>query len=112
MTAVEYANAVAHSVPAANGEPSYIAATVDESFDTKSKEIAIDLIEEALPAYLTHRLTNVVTDTLVKTITGNNIPAIQELVPNLAEVFCITDPSLPDNPIVYASDGTCSTHHH
>jgi hypothetical protein len=31
---------------------------------------------------------------------------MRELIPSLAEVYCISDPSLPDNPIVYASEGT------
>ncbi|KAI7042315.1 hypothetical protein KC352_g46504, partial [Hortaea werneckii] len=29
---------------------------------------------------------------------------MRELIPSLAEVYCVTDPSLPDNPIVYASE--------
>ncbi|KAK5167981.1 uncharacterized protein LTR77_006548 [Saxophila tyrrhenica] len=104
MTAIEYANSIADNIPAGRGELPYVAASVDEAFDAKSKAMAEDLVEEALPAYLTHRLTSVVTETLVKTITGNSIPAMQDLIPNLAEVYCITDPALPDNPIVYASD--------
>ena len=63
------------------------------------------LLEDALPAYVTHRLTQLVTESLVKEITGNNAPIMRELIPSLAEVYCITDPSLPDNPIVYASEG-------
>lgn len=104
-TAVEYANAVATNIPASQGESPFIAASMDATFDAKSREIAEELLEEALPAYLTHRLTTIATDTLVKTITGNNIPAMQDLIPNLAEVYCISDPSLADNPIVYASEG-------
>jgi len=104
ITAVEYANAIADHIPAPRGEAPYAAASVDEAFDAKSRAIAQELIDEALPAYLTHRITAVVTETLVRTITGNAIPAMQDLIPNLAEVYCITDPALPDNPIVYASD--------
>lgn len=104
-TAVEYANAIATNIPVTHGEPQFVAASINENFDAKSREIAEELLDEALPAYLTHRLTTIVTDTLVKTITGNNIPAMQDLVPNLAEVYCISDPSLADNPIVYASEG-------
>lgn len=36
---------------------------------------------------------------------GQNTPIMREMIPSLAEVYCITDPSLPDNPIVYASQG-------
>ena len=68
-----------------------------------------ELVDDALPAYITHRLVTVVTDSLVKEITGNNAPIMRELIPSLAEVYCITDPSIPDNPIVYASEGTFTT---
>jgi hypothetical protein len=64
-----------------------------------------ELVDDALPAYLTHRLVQIVTDSLVKEITGNIAPVLRDLIPSLAEVYCISDPSLPDNPIVYASEG-------
>lgn len=69
------------------------------------------LVEEALPAYLTQRLVELVTDTLVKEITGNGAPVVRELIgSSLAETFCIStnDPE-DDNPIVYASEGFYST---
>lgn len=104
FAAIEYANAIADRIPTTPGHPPYIAATLDDRFDAESKRTVEDLVEEALPAYVTHRLVTLVTDTLVKEITGNNAPIMRELVPSLAEVYCVTDPSLPDNPIVYASE--------
>ncbi|EMD00802.1 hypothetical protein BAUCODRAFT_61939 [Baudoinia panamericana UAMH 10762] len=104
ITAVEYANAIADQVPTSPGHPPYVAATLDDRFEAKSKRIVEDLVDEALPAYVTHRLVTLVTDTLVKEVTGNSAPIMRELVPSLAEVYCVTDPSLPDNPIVYASE--------
>lgn len=105
IAAVEYANAIAHQLQAPPGHPPYAAATIDERFEARSRQTVEDLVEEALPAYLTYRLVSLVTDTLVKEITGNSAPIMHELIPSLAEVYCITDPSLPDNPIVYASEG-------
>lgn len=107
MTAIEYANALAESIPTPQGHPPYIAATLDDRFEAKSRRVVEDLVDDALPAYITHRLVSLVTDTLVKEITGNNAPIMRELIPSLAEVYCVTDPSLPDNPIVYASEGKC-----
>ncbi|KAK3071748.1 hypothetical protein LTR53_008076 [Teratosphaeriaceae sp. CCFEE 6253] len=104
ITAIEYANAIAEQIPTTPGHPPYLAATLDDRFEAKSGEIVEDLVDEALPAYITHRLVALVTDTLVKEITGNNAPIMRELIPSLAEVYCVTDPSLPDNPIVYASE--------
>lgn len=105
ITAVEYANAIAEQIPTNEGESSYIAAALDDAFATKSQKILEDLLVEALPAFLTHRMVALVTDSLVKAITGQGVPLMKELIPNLAEVFCISDPSLSDNPIVYASEG-------
>ncbi|TKA69048.1 hypothetical protein B0A55_08719 [Friedmanniomyces simplex] len=104
IAAVEYANALAEQIPTAPGHPPYIAATLDDRFEARSSEIVEDLVDDALPAYITHRLVTLVTDTLVKEITGNNAPIMRELIPSLAEVYCVTDPSLRDNPIVYASE--------
>lgn len=106
QAAVEYANAVANQLPVDGDHAPYIAATLNARFDSRTKELVEDLVEDALPAYVTHRLTALVTESLVKEITGNNAPVMRELIPSLAEVYCITDPSLPDNPIVYASEGT------
>jgi hypothetical protein len=105
QTAVEYANAVANQLPTESDHPPYIAATLNVRFQSRMQENVESLIEDALPAYVTHRLTQLVTESLVKEITGNNAPIMRELIPSLAEVYCITDPSLPDNPIVYASEG-------
>jgi len=104
ITAIEYANAVAEQIPTEPGQQPFLAAMLDEDFETRSRQIVEELVEEALPAYVTYRLTSLVTDTLVKEITGNNAPIMRELVPSLAEVYCVTDPALPDNPIVYASE--------
>ena len=105
ITAIEYANAIAGQIPTTPGEPRYVAATLDEAFEEKSRQTADDLVEEALPGYLTHRLVSMVTESLVKEITGTNMPLMRDLIPSLAEVYCISDPSLPDNPLVYASEG-------
>jgi len=105
QAAVEYANAVANQLPVDGDHAPYIAATLNARFESRMKEIVEDLVQDALPAYVTHRLTGLVTESLVKEVTGNNAPVMRELIPSLAEVYCITDPSLPDNPIVYASEG-------
>lgn len=106
IAAVEYANAIARQLHPLSGHKPLGAATLDQQFEARSKQTVEALVEEALPAYLTHRLVSLVTDTLVKEITGNSAPIMTELIPSLAEVYCISDPSMPDNPIVYASEGT------
>ena len=100
VSAVEYANAIARTL----GRGS-VAADLDPGFEKLAGTAIEDLVNDTLPAYVTHRLVQLVTETLVKEITGQNTPIMRELVHGLAEVYCLSDPSLPDNPIVYASEG-------
>ncbi|KAF2214731.1 hypothetical protein CERZMDRAFT_37005 [Cercospora zeae-maydis SCOH1-5] len=104
IAAIEYANAVAHRLQSPASYAPLRIARLDERFETQAKQKEKILVEEALPAYLTHRLVCLVTDTLVKEITGNSAPVMHELIPSLAEVYCLSDPSVQDNPIVYASE--------
>ncbi|PNS19835.1 Phototropin-2 [Sphaceloma murrayae] len=101
--AVEYANAVAESLSMPKDGPT-VAASLDESFHHRTQGTIDELVGEALPGFITHRLVQIVTDTLVKEITGQGTPLMREMIPSLAEVYCVSDPSLPDNPIVYASE--------
>ncbi|KAI9839996.1 MAG: hypothetical protein M1819_000188 [Sarea resinae] len=112
IKAVEYANAIADSLPALPGEPTegiFGAAMIDQRFQGRSRRALDELVTDALPAFITESLVQVVTECLVKKITGTIAPVMRELVVGLSEVFCLTDPSLPDNPIVYASDGTINS---
>lgn len=110
MKAIEYANAVAQKIrrPSSTSfcEVSKAqAAVLDVEFDHYSTQELALLVKEALPAWVAYNLTNVVLECLVNDMTGHRVPALQDLVGNLAEVFCLTDPSVHDNPIVYATEG-------
>lgn len=106
MKAVEYANALAETMRPTPGEHSSPcpAASVDPRFEARSKRSFESLVDEALPAYITNCLTKVVTESMVREITGQGMPVMRELVGGLAEVFCLADPSIKDCPIVYASE--------
>lgn len=106
MKAVEYANALAETIKPTPGEHSSPcpAASVDPRFEARSKRSFESLVNEALPAYITNCLTKVVTESMVREITGQGMPVMRELVGGLAEVFCLADPSIKDCPIVYASE--------
>ena len=109
MKAVEYANAVAQAIRPLSGDPTErtpcLAASIDPRFEARAKQSLESLVHDALPMYVTHALVKVVTESMVREITGTTMPVMRELVGGLAEVFCLSDPSLPDNPIVYASEG-------
>ena len=109
IKAVEYANALAESIKPLPGEHSgqiaCAAATVDARFEARAKRALDTLVHDALPAYITYGLVKVVTETIVREITGTAMPVMRELVAGSAEVFCLSDPNQKDNPIVYASEG-------
>lgn len=109
MKAVEYANALAQTVKPLPGDPPgqtpCPAASIDPRFEARAKKAFGLLVTEALPAYITHAFVRVVTESMVREITGTTMPVMRELVGGLAEVFCLSDPSVKDNPIVYASEG-------
>ncbi|KAI9728672.1 MAG: hypothetical protein M1828_002778 [Chrysothrix sp. TS-e1954] len=99
VSAVDYANAVANKLNHRRG-----AARLERDFDARARSQLEALADDCLPGYITHRLVQLVTETLVKEITGQNTPIMRDMVRGLAEVYCLSDPSLPDNPIVYASE--------
>ncbi|KAF1970300.1 hypothetical protein BU23DRAFT_570884 [Bimuria novae-zelandiae CBS 107.79] len=115
LAAIRYANALADVVSATrpldpqnpSQSPSVRndAAVVGTQFQQFSRKAVDELVMEALPAYITYRMINVVTECLVKDITGTNSPFMRDLVEGLAEVYCMSDPNLPDNPLVFASEG-------
>lgn len=109
IKAVDYANALAESIKPFPGEHSgqipCAAATIDARFEARAKRALDSLIHDALPAYITFGLVKVVTETIVREITGTAMPVMRELVAGSAEVFCLSDPNQKDNPIVYASEG-------
>lgn len=109
MKAVEYANSLAQTLKSLPGDPPNDtlcpAASIDPMFEARAKKAFDTLVTEVLPAYVTHAMVKVITESMVREITGTTMPLMQELVGGLAEVFCLSDPSVKDNPIVYASEG-------
>jgi hypothetical protein len=109
IKAIEYANAVAETIHALPQDHSSFApcaaAMLDGRFEARSRRAFEALVNDGLSSYITRVLVDAVSDTMVKEITGNTLPIMRDLVGGLAEVFCLTDPSQKDNPIVYASEG-------
>ena len=112
IKAIEYANAVAEGATVAEDEddkevenvvPS-VAATLDKTFEEASTTSFTALVGTALPTYVTYCLTKLVTECLVNEISGKQTSLMQNLVGGLSEVFCLTDPTQDDNPIIYASE--------
>ena len=110
MNAVEYANAIASQIRWPSHKDHYRyshlpAATEEAHFlDYAKKELKV-LCTEVLPAFITNTLVTLVAECVARDITGQAIPAMMNGVGTVADVFCLTDPSQPDNPMIYASEG-------
>ena len=63
------------------------------------------LVKDDLPAFIAYVYVRTVDVALVDRITGNEDPGSRVIADGLAEVFVLSDPSRPDNPIVFTSEG-------
>ena len=106
LRAIRYANAL---VDALRPKSSFIQNkphdTINTSLENSMEEAFQMMVREDLPAYVTHTFIQVASSSIQKRITGTLAPHLQEVSEGLAEVFCLTDPSRPDNPIIFASEG-------
>jgi len=108
IRAIQYANAVAEALdPIPNHEYTNHAPppTKNEVLEQKARNAFEMLALEDLPAYISHTFIQVVSLSVHRRITGTLPPHLREASEGLAEVFCLSDPSRPDNPIVFASEG-------
>ena len=108
LRAITYANAISEAlepIPGFQFTEQAPQPTENSALLTKAKQAFEVLVKEDLPAYIVHVWIQVVSVSIQKRITGTLAPHLREASEGLAEVFCLTDPSRPDNPIVFASEG-------
>ena len=112
LRAIAYANTVAHKLESLPGlafsesQPSPL--NFSELAEKAQKAFEV-MIAEDLPAYVTHLYVHAVKTNLSKpSALGaqslSTVPPSQGGPEGLAEVFCVTEPSRPDNPIVFVSE--------
>ncbi|KAL9637532.1 MAG: hypothetical protein Q9204_001851 [Flavoplaca sp. TL-2023a] len=66
---------------------------------------ALDILtQNDLPAFIAYVYVCIVDSALVKRVTGTEDAGTRDVAIGLAEVFTISDPSRPDNPLVFASE--------
>ncbi|KAI9735665.1 MAG: hypothetical protein M1834_001681 [Cirrosporium novae-zelandiae] len=107
IKAINYANAIAEALEPIDGyEFTFRTAktTSNTSLEEKANQAFKILVEQDLPAYITHVYIQIVSLSITRRITGTLTRNLREASEGLAEVFCLTDPSRPDNPIVFASE--------
>lgn len=107
LRAINYANAIAEALEPIKGQnftDSGAKPTSNSILEEKANRAFDVLVQEDLPAYITHTWINVVSISIQRRITGTLAPHLREASEGLAEVFCLTDPSRTDNPIVFVSE--------
>lgn len=63
------------------------------------------LVQDHLPAFIAYVYVKSVDQALVDRVTGKKILGSRGVAEGLAEVFVLSDPARPDNPIVFSSEG-------
>ncbi|KAF4457673.1 hypothetical protein F53441_433 [Fusarium austroafricanum] len=107
MKAINYANSLTGSLKTIDSHDfttDPVAATVNEALWKRANDAFQAMANHDLPAYITHTYIQTVSITIKRRITDTLAPHLRDLSEGLAEVFCLTDPSRPDNPIVFASE--------
>jgi hypothetical protein len=113
IRALHYANAIVQGLDGVKGHDfpaQSMEATVNMALEQRANGAFDILAREDLPAYITHLYINIVSLSITKRVTGSLAPRLREASEGLAEVFCLTDPSRADNPIVFASEGRQNLH--
>lgn len=107
MRAIRYANAIAEALEPIKGHKftdETVQPTANAMLEDKASQAFDLLVQEDLAAFITHQWIQVVSVSIQRRITGTLAPHLREASEGLAEVFCLTDVSRPDNPIVFASE--------
>ncbi|PYI06686.1 hypothetical protein BO78DRAFT_429436 [Aspergillus sclerotiicarbonarius CBS 121057] len=108
LKAIEYANALVRcfidapppSIPV-SGE---IGQANHPALQWRVQEALQLLTDEELPAFITSRCINITSRVVEERVRGTLPHKFQKTSDALAEVFCLTDPSRRDNPIIFASE--------
>jgi hypothetical protein len=111
LKAVTYALTIAKSLEPIKGHgftSSSTETTLNSELEDRAEKAFDVLVEEELPAFVTQLYVQTVKSSMTRRILGPSASPVQEDPEGLLEVFCLTDPSRPDNPIVFASEGTYS----
>ncbi|KAK7967804.1 uncharacterized protein PG986_002081 [Apiospora aurea] len=107
LKAIQYANAVSEALAPIDGldyTKALPAKTMNCGLKEKMRQAFETLANHDLPAYITHTYVQTVSLTIKRRIADTLPVHLRDMSEGLAEVFCLTDPSRPDNPIVFASE--------
>ena len=107
VRAIHYANAICEGLEPVDGvefTQKKVEPFMSKDLEARAQTAFDALVKDELPAFITHQYIQIVSQSISSRITGMLAPHLREASEGLAEVFCLTDPSRPDNPIVFASE--------
>ncbi|KAK1142746.1 hypothetical protein N8T08_007378 [Aspergillus melleus] len=114
LKAIEYANSLVRlsvDVPPPSIQPADrnhhlqpVGLTGNPALERRVQEALLALTAEELPAFITSRCISITSQIVEERVRGTLPEKFQGTSDALAEVFCLTDPSRPDNPIIFASE--------
>ncbi|CAG8325075.1 unnamed protein product [Penicillium salamii] len=109
LKAIEYANALVRlSVdvppPAVQTSDETVGVTANRVLEQRVIDGLLVLTAEELPAFITSRCITITSKIVEERVRGTLPMKFRGTSNALAEVFCLTDPSRPDNPIIFASE--------
>lgn len=113
LKAIEYANALVRlstdvpppAVQIVQESNDSVGTTVNKVLEQRVQDALKALTAEELPAFITSRCITITSKIVEERVRGTLPLKFRETSNALAEVFCLTDPSRPDNPIIFASEG-------
>jgi hypothetical protein len=114
LKAIAYSNAIAESldpIPGYDFTATSLKPTANAALEEITRQEFDIMVRNDLPAFITHTYIQTVNLSISRRICGTLPPQLREASEGLAEVFCLTDPSRPDNPIVFASEGIVLEYH-
>lgn len=110
LKAIQYANALvrlAVDVPTSGIQTAEhpVGPTVNIALEQRVQGALDALTAEELPAFITSTCINITGKVVEQHVRGTLPDNFKGTADALGEVFCLTDPSRPDNPIIFASGG-------
>ncbi|KAJ6010725.1 PAS-associated C-terminal [Penicillium sp. IBT 35674x] len=108
LKALEYANSLIRLsvlLPPAGIEAAKqpVELIINHALEARVQDGLNALTADELPAFITSTCINITSKVVEERVRGTLPEKFQGTADALAEVFCLTDPSRPDNPIIFAS---------
>ncbi|KAE8356286.1 hypothetical protein BDV28DRAFT_145320 [Aspergillus coremiiformis] len=108
LKAIEYANALVRSTvdvpPPAIAVSEQVGESVNPALQRRVQAALQALTGEELPAFITSHCIKITSKVVEERVRGTLPRKFEGTSDALAEVFCLTDPSRRDNPIIFASE--------